>query len=138
MNVEHSENNDECLHLSAKHILLVEDDSMVREHVECLLTDLGYRVTSVENARQCLDTIDHLEQVDLLFSDIVMPGGMSGTQLAQEIRRSYPELPILLTSGYAEDVFSGLNVSDGAIALLRKPYRRNDLHLALEGMLSRT
>lgn len=120
---------------SAKHILLVEDDAMVREHVECLLEDLGYKVTSAHNARECLRVISDLDRVDLLFSDIVMPGGMSGTQLAREIRQMYPVLPILLTSGYAEDVISGLDSTDARLALLRKPYRRTDLCRALQAML---
>lgn len=120
---------------SAKHIVLVEDDGMVREHVECLLEDLGYKVTSTHNARECLAAISKLDRVDLLFSDIVMPGGMSGIQLAREIRQMYPGLPILLTSGYAEDVIRGLDFTDGRFALLRKPYRRADLCGALQAIL---
>lgn len=120
----------------SKHILLVEDDELVREHVRCLLLDLGYKVTSAANARECLNIISKLEGVDLLFSDIVMPGGISGTQLARQVRDMFPKLPILLTSGYAEDVLHDLKSTNGQIELLRKPYRRNDLVQALQALLN--
>lgn len=118
-----------------EHILLVEDDEMVREHVESLLISLGYRVTALNNAAECLKVIDQLKNVDLLFSDIVMPGGVSGTQLASIIRNKFPDLPILLTSGYAEDVFSELALDDGRMCLLKKPYRRSDLATMLQKVL---
>lgn len=120
-----------------EHILLVEDDEMVRQHVESLLISLGYRVTAVMNAAECLKVIAKLDRVDLLFSDIVMPGGMSGTQLAAIVRERYPEMPILLTSGYAEDVFSGLGASDELMCLLKKPYRRSDLAAMLQKVLNK-
>lgn len=119
-----------------EHILLVEDDDLVREHVESLLLNLGYRVTAVPNAAKCLSMLDQLEPVDLLFSDIVMPGGVSGTDLAREIRKKLPELPILLTSGYSEDIFSGLSSDLSEVKLLKKPYRRHDLASALKTIFS--
>lgn len=120
-----------------EHIVLVEDDEMVREHVESLLISLGYRVTAVGNAAECLKLMDELGNVDLLFSDIVMPGGISGTQLASIIRDKFPDLPILLTSGYAEDIFSGLSLEDRLTCLLKKPYRRSDLAAMLQSVLNK-
>lgn len=120
---------------AGEHILLVEDDEMVRQHVESLLISLGYGVTAVANAAECLNVIDTIGKIDLLFSDIVMPGGMSGTQLANKVRASFPSLPILLTSGYAQDVFSGFDTNDSLVHLLKKPYRRSDLALMLNKVL---
>ncbi|HEX4842284.1 MAG TPA: ATP-binding protein, partial [Limnobacter sp.] len=131
--------DDTCASVKPKgmqaHVLLVEDDDLVRQHVESLLIGMGYRVTAMPNAMQCIQKLDEIGPVDLLFSDIVMPGGMSGTQLATEIRQKIPDLPILLTSGYAEDVFSGVSSELSGVSLLKKPYRRNDLAMALNNIL---
>ena len=83
-------------------ILVVEDNDMVREYVESELKALGYRVIVTRNAPAALDILRGPEKIDLLFSDVVMPGGMFGPELAREAARLRPGLKILLTSGYTE------------------------------------
>lgn len=109
------------------HVLMVEDDVLVCEHVKSLLQELGYAVTAVNNAQECLDVLKGPQQFDLLFSDIVMPGRMTGVQLAMALRQTHPELPILLTSGYAEAAIVGVSTLDERISILRKPYRQAQL-----------
>jgi PAS domain S-box-containing protein len=83
-------------------VLVVEDDPRVRRVSVRRLRELGYSVIDVEGAQAALDVLDRGEPIDLLFSDVVMPGGMTGVDLAREALRRRPGLRILLTSGYAE------------------------------------
>ncbi|MDF2094355.1 PAS domain S-box protein [Aquibaculum arenosum] len=110
-----------------QHILAVEDDAMVRQNLIGQLRSLGYRVSVAENAQAALDVLEVSPDIDLLLTDVIMPGGMSGRELAEEARKRYPDLPILFTSGYVEDAM----LSGGRLGLdihfLPKPYRRQDL-----------
>ena len=107
-------------------ILLVEDDAKVREVAVSLLRELGYRVLEAVDGPSALAVIEGDQAIDLLFSDIVMPGGMNGLELAQQARRRRPDLRVLHTSGYAEAaVARGSGVA--ADSLIGKPYRKEDL-----------
>jgi len=110
-------------------VLLVEDDSMVRRHVEGLLAGLGYRTIVAENGAAALALLGAGERVDLVFTDMVMPGGMSGRDLAEAARRLRPEVKILFTSGYTNEMFarSTPGAIEPAAHFLAKPYRRRDL-----------
>ena len=116
-------------------ILIVEDDEAVRRTVVHQLKELGYKVLEAENGRAALAILQR-ERVDLLFSDVTMPGGMSGPDLARQATSSDPELKVLLTSGFTE-----CSMREGDLAekflLLSKPYRRQELarsvHRALRG-----
>ncbi len=114
-------------------ILLVEDDDMVRSYVEKELRALGYRVIVTPNGPAALEVLRQPGQIDLLFSDVVMPGGLSGLQLAEEAGRLRPELRILFTSGYNEHPV-GWADRPGA-RILHKPFRRHDLALMLRSVL---
>jgi CheY-like chemotaxis protein len=116
-------------------ILVVEDNPLVREHVTALLGGLGYRVLSAGNAAEALDHLRADKPVDLLFTDIVMPGGMDGTRLAESARQLRPGLPVLLTSGYTETAITRRGGSGQAMHLLNKPYRRMDLAVKLRTLL---
>jgi PAS domain S-box-containing protein len=109
------------------HILLVEDDEMVSAQVERQLRVLGYRVTARSNGVEALEALTRVADIDLLFTDIVMPGGMNGRQLADAARILAPRLRILFTSGYTEDASILAGRLDAASAFLAKPYRRADL-----------
>jgi len=111
----------------AEKILLVEDDDMVREHVAEQLQSLGYRVVAVSNGPAALEILRAADDFDLLFTDIVMPGGMSGRQLADAVRPLRPDLPVLFTSGYTENAVVHHGRLDAGVNLLNKPYRRQDL-----------
>ena len=104
-------------------ILVVEDNDLVLDTVVSLLGELGYRVLIATDGQQALDLIARGVRIDLLFTDIVLPNGMSGMALAEEIRNRLPDLRILLTTGFsAEAVKLGTR-----FAVLTKPYRRADL-----------
>jgi PAS domain S-box-containing protein len=107
-------------------ILLVEDNPDVATATAGLLEQLGYAVRWVSNAEEALDEID-ADGIDLVFSDIVMPGRMDGLALAQAIREKHPRLPILLATGYSDTL---RKVSLG-FQILRKPYEIHELSQAL-------
>ncbi|HNB27725.1 MAG TPA: PAS domain-containing protein [Alphaproteobacteria bacterium] len=108
-------------------VLIVEDNAGLRAVMVKQVTELGYRTLEAENAKAALDILATHPRIDLLFSDIIMPGGMTGVELAREARRLYPRLRILLTSGYtARAMANGFHDIEG-LALLNKPFRRRDL-----------
>jgi signal transduction histidine kinase/ActR/RegA family two-component response regulator len=117
-------------------ILLVEDDDMVREHVARQLRGLGYRVVSVVNAVDAVNALRQFPDIDLLFTDIVMPGGMNGRELAEQALRARPGLRVLFTSGYTENAWAERDYRDGGAPLLQKPYRRRDLAQKLRAILA--
>ena len=108
-------------------ILVVEDDRMVRDYVEAQLTSLGYSTLAAANATEALEHVKLGAQFDLLFTDVIMPGGMNGRELAEEVARLRPGTRVLFTSGYTEDAIVHHGRLDPGVALLNKPYRKKDL-----------
>jgi len=108
-------------------ILIVEDDALVRTYVTAQVKSLGYRTFSATNAAEALALIDSDTPLDLLFTDVVMPGGMNGRQLADEARKRRPELKVLFTSGYTENAIVHHGRLDPGVLLLAKPYRKPQL-----------
>jgi two-component system NtrC family sensor kinase len=100
-------------------ILLVEDNSEVAHVTSALLQQLGYQVARSESADEALTRLENGERFDLVFSDIVMPGEINGLMLAREIGRRYPDLPVLLTSGYSDMVHAA---EMEPVMILRKPF----------------
>jgi signal transduction histidine kinase len=117
-------------------VLVVEDDEAVRLLVCNDLRALGYRVLQAADGREALVVLD-AQQVDLLFTDVVMPGGLSGRQLADEACRRRPTLRVLYTSGYTENAIVHHGRLDPGVMLLAKPYRRVDLAGAVRAALAR-
>ena len=105
-------------------VLLVEDDPVVADFVSDLLEDAGFTVTVVHDARTAFERLQHGEQFDFVFSDIIMPGGMNGVELAHRVRAARPAQPILLSTGYIE---AAVGQEASAFPLIRKPYRANEL-----------
>ena len=115
-------------------ILVAEDDEHVRETVVAMLSDLGYRVLKAKDAQSALSIIESGMPVDLLFTDVIMPGAMKSTELARKARERMPSLAVLFTSGYTQDAFvGGLRES---VELLSKPYSREALARKLRHMLA--
>lgn len=119
----------------SEHVLLVEDDGLVREHTGRVLEGLGYRVTSVKDGREALARLRGDEAFDIVFSDVVMPGGVDGYELARAIGRLRPGLPVLLTSGYPDRVLAHDQSELEGLHFLRKPYRRAELASKLREVL---
>ena len=108
-------------------ILVVEDDPQVRETVVALLSELGYTVLKSPDAPGALAILQSGVTIDLLFTDVVMPGALRSPELAQLARELHPDIEVLFTSGYTEDVIVHGGRLDPGVALLSKPYRREDL-----------
>ena len=119
----------------SERILLVEDDELVRAHVAMQLEQLGYRVACAGNGPEALATLAHDQGFDLLFTDIVMPGGMNGRKLAEEASRLVPGLRVLFTSGYTEQAMLHQGSLGAGMRLLAKPYRRQELALRVREAL---
>jgi CheY-like chemotaxis protein len=116
-------------------VLVVEDDAAVRATTSSLLEDLGYSVLSAETGKAALRIIQENASLDLVFSDVVMPDGMSGVELARKIGSLRPHLPVLLTSGYtAQRVLP--EAPAGGMALLRKPFTQADLSIAIRDIMA--
>ena len=109
-------------------MLLVEDDREVAALTRELLNSIGFAVTHVVSAEAALGALANDRQVDLVLSDIMMPGGVSGLQLAREIRRRHPDLPVILTTGYVE---AAADMTDDEFDLLLKPFSVEALAEAL-------
>jgi PAS domain S-box-containing protein len=118
-------------------VLVVEDDALVRRYVVTQVESLGYTTLEASNAAEALDVIGNAAAVDLLFTDVIMPGPMNGRQLVDEALKRRPSLKTLFTSGYTENAIVHHGRLDSGVLLLAKPYRRSDLarmmRMALDG-----
>lgn len=108
-------------------VLVVEDDDGVRETSVALLTDLGYQVLKARDAQSAFTIIESGAHVDLLFTDVVMPGPMRSTELARKAKTLFPGMAVLFTSGYTENSIVHGGRLDAGVELLSKPYTREAL-----------
>jgi CheY-like chemotaxis protein len=107
-------------------VLIVEDEPDVLDIAIQIFDSLGYDVLSATTGHAALETLQQNPDVDVLFSDVVMPGGMNGVELAREARRMRPDLKVLLASGYPMSALSGQKL-DPEISFISKPYRWTEL-----------
>ena len=105
-------------------ILVVEDNEDVRELAESMLGAAGYAVVSAPSGEQALELLENGGAIDLVFTDVLMPGGMNGLQLADQVRKQRPDTPILITTGYMDELPSA---SAQRLDILGKPYRQEEL-----------
>jgi CheY-like chemotaxis protein len=117
-------------------VLVVEDDDVVLITAAETVTDLGYQVLVAHDGREALQILKGSRKIDLLFSDIVMPGGINGVQLAIEARRLKPSLKVLLTSGYTAAVLTDKHGLPKEFPVLGKPYRRDQLAANLREIIN--
>ncbi|MGP3696733.1 PAS domain-containing protein [Rhodobacter sp. NSM] len=117
-------------------ILVVEDDEQVRSTAIGLLHDLGYSVLQAKDADRALTIVESGAQIDLLFTDVVMPGKLNSRQLAERARRLRPGLPVLFTSGYTQNSIVHGGRLDSGVHLLSKPYTQEALARKLRDVLA--
>lgn len=107
-----------------KTILVVEDNDLVRQYAVSQLRDAGYQVLEAAEATQAIHWLNSAQPIDLLFTDVLMPDSLSGSELARQAAQIRPDLPVLFTSGYTEDILNDLSEEKRQQCLLHKPYHR--------------
>jgi PAS domain S-box-containing protein len=117
-------------------ILVVEDDRLVRSYVLTQLRSLGYATLDAANAAEALAIVQAGNQFDLLFTDVIMPGGINGRQLADELQKIKPGLKVLFTSGYTENAIIHHGRLDSGVLLLAKPYRKSEMAVMVRTALA--
>jgi CheY-like chemotaxis protein len=119
-------------------ILVCEDDAEVRAYTVDVLSELGYRVLEAGDGPSTLQLLDrHEERIDLLFTDVVLPGGMTGAVLAERARTARPDLKILFTTGYARDAIVHDGRLDPGVELVTKPFSQADLATRVRSVLDK-
>ena len=118
-------------HGPARRILLVEDDASVGEMVEAMLSDLGHEVLRAEAAAPALTILEAPGRIDLMLTDLIMPGGMNGVELAHAAVALRPGLPVILTSGYTGEALGA--ATEAPWPLLAKPYLAESLAAIIDG-----
>jgi signal transduction histidine kinase len=118
-------------------ILLVEDNEGVRLYAKDVLTELGYRVHDAMDAEEALRLVAEKEAIDLLFTDVMLPGSLTGRALADRLRQCYPNLPVLYTTGYTRNAIVHQGRLDPDVHLLNKPYTQQDLAYKVRELLDR-
>ena len=116
-------------------VLVVEDDHKVQATVIEMLKELGYGVLKADNAEQALAVVSSGMHVDLLFTDVVMPGTLKSPEMARQARRLQPDLRVLFTSGYTQNAIVHAGRLDEGVELLSKPYSREDLAFKIRHVL---
>ncbi len=116
-------------------ILVVEDDMLILDQLSSQLTGLGYKVLTASEGEPALAILRARADVDLLFTDVMLPGGMNGRQVADEAQRIRPGLKVLYTSGYSENAIIHHGRLDQGVELLSKPYRRAELAVKIRKVL---
>jgi signal transduction histidine kinase len=116
-------------------ILVVEDDADVRAFAEQALSELGYRVLIAADAASALRVLEHAARIDLLFTDVGLPNGVNGRELADEARRRWPALKVVFTTGYARNAIIHQGRLDPGVELVAKPFTRGDLARRIRAVL---
>lgn len=119
-------------------ILVVEDEHAVRSSTRAILSALGYEVLEASDAAEAAEIVEDGRHVDLVFTDVVMPGPVSSLQLREIVRSHLPECEVLYTSGYAEGVLTHEGKLDSSVHLLQKPYHPDALSARIRHLLRRS
>ena len=139
LRVETSEVEDDAANRSATTasvvVLVVEDEPAVRMIIADVLSDLGYTVLEAEDGRAGLDILESKGRIDLLLTDVGLPGGMNGRQLADAARQRRPSLKVLFVTGYAEAAAVGEGLLEHGMQVMTKPFAMNALTARVQGIL---
>jgi PAS domain S-box-containing protein len=119
-----------------KTILFVEDNDQLRRVVVAQLTSMGFQVHHARDGKSTLDALEKIPLIDLLLTDVKMPGGMDGVELARQARRRRPSLPVLYASGYSADALMKSGQLEDSAELIEKPFKRRALAARIASMLS--
>ena len=111
----------------SERVLVVEDEPAVRAVPVTILRDQGYEVVEAGDGREAIEQLQAGRPFDLLFTDVVLPGAMNGTEIAAEAKRLQPEIEVLYTTGYAENAVVHHGTLEPGVTLINKPYRRAEL-----------
>jgi PAS domain S-box-containing protein len=117
-------------------VLAVEDDPDVLATTVSMLRGLGYRAIGATNGPSALAALEHAGHIDVLFTDMIMPEGMSGPELARQARNLRPDLKVVYTSGYTENAVPADRAGNEDITLIRKPYSQDDLAAAMNRVIA--
>ncbi len=117
-------------------ILVVEDNDSMREHSVTALEELGYRVLQAADGAQALRALDEHPEIELLFTDIGLPGGMNGRELAAAAQARRPEIKMLFTTGYTRDAIAGDERLDATVRLIAKPFTYDELAGGVRDLLA--
>jgi PAS domain S-box-containing protein len=131
--VEHR--RDDARAIGAESILVVEDDDAVRTYTIETLSELGYDVLAASSGAAALEILDRRQDIDLLFTDVVMPGGVNGRQLADEAVRRRPGLKVLFTTGYTRNAIVHSGRLDAGVQMIGKPYSFSELGAKIRALL---
>jgi signal transduction histidine kinase len=138
-NDEHQEESDRASEspgaIGSESILVVEDDEALRAYTVEVLTDFGYRIFDAPNGATALAILDREKDLDLLFTDVVIAGGMNGRQLAALARERRPDLKVLFTTGYTRNAIVHHGRLDPDVVLISKPYSPSDLGAKIRSLL---
>ena len=117
----------------SKTVLVVEDEPRVRRYSCRIFASLGYHILETENAKIAMDVlVDYHDEINLVFSDIVMPGDNNGRDLALHVQANYKSIEVLLTSGFEKTTPNSAQGEGNQLPVLKKPYSKEDLVSALE------
>lgn len=117
--------------MAAVRVLLVEDDSLIRLVISLALQDEGFEVVDAWNGDEAARLLDGPDGFDVLFTDVQMPGTLDGLDVVMHARRRHPGIPVLVTSGYAPDLMSRLDILEPSAVFISKPYGLNKLVAAI-------
>jgi CheY-like chemotaxis protein len=117
-------------------VLVVDDEKEIQENVAAILGELGYHVITASSADEAATLLDRAGKIDLLFTDVIMPGAISCTELAAMARVRHAGIRVLFTSGYTENAVTHNGKLDEGVTLLNKPYAREELAGAVRKLLS--
>ena len=108
-------------------ILVVEDDENVRESAVNILSERGYEIVVAVDGKEAIKHLNDGQHFDLLFTDVVLPGGIDGIEIAEQAKQLQPDIKVLFTSGYAENSIVHNGELDPSVTFVNKPYRRAEL-----------
>jgi PAS domain S-box-containing protein len=127
----HADQPERMAQKGSETILIVEDQPEVMELTSIVLKEAGYKILTAGNAKEAMRVAEMNPHIDVLFSDIIMPGGMNGVTLAHEMSRMRPDIKILLTTGYSENTMDQTTTRPSRWPVLQKPYRPSGLMTAM-------